>query len=95
MGSESIDHLGVKKPDGRSRAARQWRKAYQKRFFKYFEALHHCYRMRLTDDERRAYDEWEAGGWEKSYPGQNYPGDTAWPGWRKYIGPPPWEGVKQ
>jgi hypothetical protein len=81
--------------DGRSRAAREWRKHYQKDFFAYFEALHHCYKTRLSAEERCSYDNWEADGWEATFPGQAYPGDTAWEGWRKYIGSPPWEKVKQ
>jgi hypothetical protein len=55
----------------------------------------HCRRTRLTAEERQAYDEWESGGWEASFPGKHYPGDSAWPVWRKYIGAPPWERVKQ
>lgn len=80
--------------DGRSRAAREWKKQYQKEYSAYFEALIHCYRTRLTDEERRAYDEWESESlWKAS--SETYPGTSAWPGWQKYIGPPPWEKVKQ
>lgn len=78
------------KPDGRSRAGREWRKAYQKDFLRYFQDLLHCHDHLLSPEERKAFNEWAA-----SFDDVPYPGDSAWPGWRKYGLVAPWERARQ
>jgi hypothetical protein len=53
--------------DGRSRAAGSGGSATRRNSSHISMPLIHCYRTRLTDEERRAYDEWEAGGCEASF----------------------------
>lgn len=75
--------------DRRSRAHRMWHKRFSLAFLTYSDAMIHCHDKLLTAEERHAHDEWASSGWQASFPGQSYPGDRAWPGWRKYLGAPP------
>jgi len=70
--------------DRRSRAHRMQYKRFSLAFLTYSDAMMHCHDKLLTAEERRAYDDWVS-----SFPDQSYPGDLAWPGWKKYLGAPP------
>lgn len=54
---------------------------------RWYKHLQETYDSVLTDEERRAFDEWE----RNNVTGDGRVATSDWPGWRKYLGPPPWE----
>ena len=52
----------------------------------YFRAMVETHDTRLTDEEKE-----ELASWESENLGTGEKATSDWPGWEKYIGPPPWK----
>ena len=59
-------------------------KVSQNRFMRYQEAMLNTYAA-LSEEEKA-----ELHAWEKENLDGHSVATSDWPGWRKYIGPPPW-----
>jgi hypothetical protein len=58
----------------------------------YFKAMNDCYKTKLTEAEKLALETWEKEqDWEAASPEQL--GTSEWPGWEKYIGKHPQQGL--
>ncbi len=52
----------------------------------WYRRMLHAYEHLLTDEEKTSLHSWE----QENLDGENV-STSDWPGWQKYIGPPPWK----
>ena len=62
-------------------------KVSQNRFMGYMEAMHNAYEA-MSEDEKEELHAWEQEN--LGDPDRPDVGTSDWPGWRRYLGPPPW-----